>query len=83
LSSNRGVLAGDSCSPTLFDFYIGDLQLVDRPGDLILDGKHVKHVEQADDTELFGQMTSPLQDRLSEYVDYAEINELHVNIPKT
>ncbi|KAL1661955.1 hypothetical protein EV122DRAFT_226554, partial [Schizophyllum commune] len=83
LASDVGVLAGDSCSPTLFSFYFGDLRLIDRPGDVILDGRRVKNLEQADDGDLLGHILGPLQDRLTEFVRYAMLKNLHPNILKT
>ncbi|KAL1684508.1 hypothetical protein GGG16DRAFT_36911, partial [Schizophyllum commune] len=83
LSSNSGVLAGDSFSPTLFDFYFGDLTLCDRPGDVILGDKRVKNIEQADDGNLFTHLMPAMQERLTEFVEYAERKDLHTNVAKT
>ncbi|KAL1751170.1 hypothetical protein FB107DRAFT_175986, partial [Schizophyllum commune] len=69
--------------PSLFDFYFGDLSLRDRPGDISLGGIRVKNVEQADDGNLFSHGVPHLQDRLTEFVEYAEGKDLHTNVAKT
>ncbi|TRM58327.1 hypothetical protein BD626DRAFT_463973 [Schizophyllum amplum] len=83
LASNVGVLAGDSFSPALFNFYVGDILLADREDDVLLDGVRVKNLEQADDGTLVSCDVGNLQRRLTEYEHWAGSKGLRINVPKT
>jgi len=48
-----GILAGDTASPGLFMYYLSDFHPPPDVDDLVLSGRHISNVEEADDVALF------------------------------
>ncbi|KAI4520117.1 hypothetical protein K525DRAFT_169255, partial [Schizophyllum commune Loenen D] len=83
LWSDVGVLAGDTLSPSLFNFYVRCIHMQDRPGDVMLAGMRVKNVEQADDGILLSHFLASAQYRLGDYAQWARLLGFVVSIAKT
>jgi hypothetical protein len=69
-----GVLTGDTVSPALWNIYFADLEIPDDPDDVILDGRHVSHVEQADDVALLSTSTRGLQCKINHFLIWCCLN---------
>lgn len=81
--SRVGVLTGDSASPGLWNLFMSDLILQERPGDIHLADRWVAHVEQADDCALWSTSMESLQKHLADVVAWCGRKGLSLNALKT
>ena len=63
--STIGILIGDTCSPTLWNIYLADINFPINNLDIKLNGCHISHLEQADDIVLMSTTAKGLQDRMN------------------
>ena len=63
-----GILAGDSASPGLFNFFISDFRPPPQKWDIIVHRKPISHLEQADDIALAARNHPPALQTLISYL---------------
>ncbi|VDC04317.1 unnamed protein product [Peniophora sp. CBMAI 1063] len=78
-----GVLIGDSASPTLWNLFLADLNLLPRSDDPVLGGVLVSLLAHADDLVLVSTSPAGLQARLNAVFRYCRINQLVTHPGKT
>lgn len=80
-----GVLTGDTASPALWNVYFADLEqhITTDPDDIILNGRAISHVEQADDVALFSTTLAGLQRKVDQFFGWCCVNFMTISISKS
>ncbi|CDO70999.1 hypothetical protein BN946_scf184844.g3 [Trametes cinnabarina] len=78
-----GILIGDPASPVLWLLYISDFDLEPDPDDVVLHGRRVSHLEQADDIALLCLSARGMQTKLAQFEKYCDTVFVLVNVIKT
>ncbi|PBK82877.1 hypothetical protein ARMGADRAFT_1019482 [Armillaria gallica] len=81
--SSMGVLAGDTLSPSLWNMYFSDCSVPDHPDDVVWMGRHVSHIEHADDVALFSTSPEGLQHALDNLHAWCASNFMTITVHKT
>lgn len=81
--SSIGVLAGDTLSPSLWNMHFSDFSVPDHPDDVVWMGRHVSHIEHADDVALFSTSPQGLQHALDNLHSWCAGNFMTIAIHKT
>ncbi len=82
-ASNMGILAGDSTSPSVWNFFGSDFRPCPHPDDVYFGDRPVLNVEHADDGALWSTSVAGVQFHCDEYGPWASSKGLLINFEKT
>jgi hypothetical protein len=80
-----GVLTGDTASPILWNIYFADLEkhITTDANDIVIDGRPISHVEQADDVALFSTTITGLQQKVDQFFSWCHVNFMTISVVKS
>ncbi|KAJ3546978.1 hypothetical protein NM688_g5451 [Phlebia brevispora] len=81
--AHAGILTGDPASPILWDLYFADVVIRDHDADVILNGRRISHLEQADDVALFSTSPGAVQRKLDDLFSWCGVNFMVMHRTKT
>jgi hypothetical protein len=81
--SDVGVMTGDTASPGLFTIYLSDFDTPAHQDDVVLAGRAVPHMEQADDMILLSRSAPGLQSKMDALNPWARRNGILTSVVKT
>ncbi|KAF5375862.1 hypothetical protein D9615_008181 [Tricholomella constricta] len=82
-SSLLGLLTGDTASPGLWNIFFSDLAVPDHPDDILLNGRSVSHLEQADDVVVFTTTPVTLQSKVDALQGWCSVNRMLISARKS
>ncbi|RDB17742.1 RNA-directed DNA polymerase from mobile element jockey [Hypsizygus marmoreus] len=78
-----GLLTGDTASPGLWIIYFADLMFPPDHDDIVLGGRPISHVEQADDVALMSTTPQGLQRKVTYFHGWCGFNSMVISAPKS
>ncbi|KII83516.1 hypothetical protein PLICRDRAFT_148104 [Plicaturopsis crispa FD-325 SS-3] len=83
LKSLIGLLTGDTASPGLWTFYLADCVMPDDADDVLLNGRPISFVAQADDIAMWSTSPAGLQRKIDVFLLWCCVNFMVISAMKT